>query len=126
MAEKEKKVSEVADKKKKPAKEKKEKKTPTYEISYQMYKEGKTIEEIAKERNFTIGTIENHLSRYITTGEISVEEFVPEEFIAPVKELFSAGETLSSIFNTMEGNLSFGQLRMIRATMPELASQSDS
>mgnify|MGYP003396842572 FL=1 len=111
---------------KKEKKEKKEKKKTTYEISYQMYKEGKTIEEIAKERNFTIGTIENHLSRYITTGEISVEEFVPEEFIAPVKELFSAGETLSSIFNTMEGNLSFGQLRMIRATMPELASQSDS
>lgn len=95
-------------------------KLPTSEITYNMYKSGMSIEEIAAKRDFTVGTIEKHLERYVKSGDLPLKEFVPEEIIETVKELFLAGETLSSIFNTMEGNLTFGQLRMIRATIPEL------
>lgn len=45
-------------------------KTPTAEISLRLFKQGKTIEEIATERDFVMGTIESHLISFIPSGEI--------------------------------------------------------
>jgi len=53
-------------KKKKPKKDK----TPTAEISFNLYKEGLSIEEIAAKRELVPGTILGHLSKYIESGEI--------------------------------------------------------
>jgi PIF1-like helicase/helix-turn-helix protein len=55
---------------------KKEDKTPTAEISFTLFKEGKTIEAIAEERGFVVGTIESHLINYIATGEIKGTELM--------------------------------------------------
>ncbi len=55
---------------------KKKDKTPTKEISYIKYKEGKTVEEIAKERGFVVGTIIGHLCEYIGTGELDAADFI--------------------------------------------------
>ena len=57
------------------------KKVPTREISYKLYKEGKTVAQIAKERALTVSTVLNHLGNYIETGEIRAEELVPQEHI---------------------------------------------
>lgn len=64
-------------------KEKKQKikKIPTREISFKLYKEGKSIYEIAKERSLTAGTILGHLGKYIETGEIRADELVTKEHI---------------------------------------------
>jgi hypothetical protein len=59
-------------------KEKKEK-PDTKKISYDLYKEGKSIEEIAKERNMVFTTIEGHLAYYAGLGMIDVKLFVSEE-----------------------------------------------
>jgi DNA-binding NarL/FixJ family response regulator len=48
----------------------------TARVSLQLYKVGKSIAEIAKERNFAYTTIEGHLSEFITTGEVEVHELV--------------------------------------------------
>ncbi|PTB97670.1 helicase [Marivirga lumbricoides] len=67
------------EKEKKPAKKAKKKdKTPTSEISYKMFKEGKSIEEICKERALVPGTIMGHLSKYISSGELKAEQFIDE------------------------------------------------
>jgi hypothetical protein len=42
----------------------------TARVSLQLYKDGKTISQIAAERNLTYNTIEGHLSEFITTGEV--------------------------------------------------------
>ncbi len=55
---------------------KKKDKTPTKEISFKMYKEGKTVLEIAKERGFVIGTITGHLCEYIAVGELEAADFI--------------------------------------------------
>jgi hypothetical protein len=51
-----------------------------------MFREGKSIEEIATERAMTAGTIEGHLSRYITTGEIKVTDVVPKDLVHLIAE----------------------------------------
>ncbi len=53
-------------------------KPDTRKTSYDLFKEGWTIEQIAAERNLGISTIENHLAYYVSTGEIPVGQFVSQ------------------------------------------------
>jgi predicted ATPase len=55
------------------------KKGDSHRESLKMYQEGKSVEEIAKERNLTTQTIEGHLTSFIPTGETKVEDFVSPE-----------------------------------------------
>ncbi len=83
-------------KEEKPAKlkEKKEKKpkTPTREISFQMFKSGKSIEEIAEERNIKIRTIEEHLIPFVENGDLDVFKFVSKEKLKKISEVHKTME----------------------------------
>jgi superfamily II DNA helicase RecQ len=48
----------------------------TKQISYESFKSGKSIPEIAQERNFAISTIEGHLAHYVGLGELSISGLV--------------------------------------------------
>ena len=54
-------------------------KEETKKISYDLFKEGKAISQIAEERNLSITTIEGHLAYYVGTGEIPITKFVSQE-----------------------------------------------
>lgn len=54
-------------------------KVDTKTQSYNLHKAGKTIAEIASERNFAPSTIEGHLAHFITEGKILVTELISEE-----------------------------------------------
>ncbi len=75
-------------------KEKKEKKpkTPTREISFQMFKSGKSIEEIAEERNIKIRTIEEHLIPFVENGDLDVFKFVSKEKLEKINEVHKTME----------------------------------
>jgi len=55
------------------------KKADTKRISFDLYKAGKKISEIAAERDLAPSTIETHLANFIETGELDVKDFVNEE-----------------------------------------------
>lgn len=57
------------------------KRIPTKEVSFKMFKEGKTVDQIAKERNLVAGTILGHLAQYIESGDIRVDQLVSREHI---------------------------------------------
>ena len=57
----------------------KEKKISTSEQTYNLFKTGKSVEEIAKERGLTQGTIQGHLVSYILNGDIKLEEVIDEK-----------------------------------------------
>lgn len=54
----------------------------THHETLRLYKSGKTIAEIAKQRGFVETTIENHLAVFVRNGELPVEEFVSPEKLA--------------------------------------------
>ena len=54
-------------------------KISTGEVTFNLFKTGKSIEEIAKERNLTPATIQGHLIPYIQKGEIKLNEVIDEE-----------------------------------------------
>jgi uncharacterized protein YpbB len=48
----------------------------TRQISYEMFKNGRSITDIAHERNFATSTIEGHLAHYVGIGELELSRFV--------------------------------------------------
>lgn len=59
----------------------------SHRLTYELYAEGKTIEEIADERDLTQMTIENHLLKCVKEGmEIDFAQFIPQEYEAEIVE----------------------------------------
>ncbi len=87
----------------------------TKQVSYDLFREGKSIAEIAQERGFTAGTIEGHLAHYIGTGELDISELIEPAKLnvlsAYLKEHYQ-GE-LASIKAHFGDEVSFGELRMV-------------
>ncbi len=100
----------ASQKEKKQEKEKKPKqvKGASQRESLELYTEGKTIEEIAEMRNLKQGTIASHLSQFLKTGEVKVEDFVTdakrEEALEMVKKSpdQSAYKTLYAFLDATE------------------------
>ena len=104
-----------------PEKKRKEKShieaTPTNIISYNFFREGRSIAEIAKERSMTIGTIEGHLSPFIANGEIKINEMVSVEKQLLIKQAVKihGKESLKILKENLPEDISYGEMRMVLA-----------
>ena len=96
-----------------PKTEKKKDKTPTAEISFALYKEGKTVEEIAKERGLVNSTIEGHLCKYIETGEVKATDLIEEEKLKNILSLITPETTsLTEIKSQLGDEYTYGDVRV--------------
>ncbi len=102
-----------------PKKERKEKsleeKTPTNILSFNLFKEGKSVAEIAKERNMTTGTIEGHLASFIASKQINIDDLVSSEKQGLIKDAakIHGKESLKTLKENLPENISYGELRMV-------------
>ena len=71
-------------------------KEETKKISYDLFREGKSISQIAEERNLSITTIEGHLSYYFGIGEIPVNKFVSKDITDLILSHFEGKEDLKA------------------------------
>jgi len=88
----------------------------TMEETVEYFREGKSIEEIAEERNLTIGTIESHLVKAIRQNLIRIEEIMPIEEVKVIAEYFPKNPDnirLAVIKEKVPFNITFGKLRMV-------------
>jgi uncharacterized protein YpbB len=90
-------------------------KTDTKKVSYDLYKNGLTIEAIAKERDFATTTIEGHLATYVASGDIDVLELVTKEKFKIAKKAIASKKYngLSELKAHLDDSFSYGELRMI-------------
>ena len=113
--------SNMAAKEGNPKRERKEKsieeKTPTNIISFNLFKEGKSIAEIAKERNFAITTIEGHLAPFVTKGELDINKMVSEEKQLLIKEAIKiyGSEGFKTLKENLPEDVTYGEIRMVMA-----------
>lgn len=100
---------------KEPVAEKAEKKIPSAHISMQLFKEGKDIHAIAKERSLAASTIEGHLTEYIITGDVTVDAFADETAVKTIAEFLNANaDKKHSEVRTMLNNAySFAQIKAV-------------
>lgn len=86
-------------------------------ITYDMYKEGKTVEEIATARSMAISTIEGHLTQFVGTGELEVTEFVtPSELSLVLKKIKELDGLSGSILKeNLPPEITYTKLRAVLA-----------
>ena len=103
--------------KKKKEKKEKEKKEKTWVITYKMYKEGKTVMQIAQERSLTETTILGHLARYVESGDIDVHKLVFNDVIEKVSEYMSSRNggavAIKEVFEYFNETISYGDIRLV-------------
>jgi hypothetical protein len=93
-------------------------KISTKEISFDLFKSGKTIEEIAKERNLSASTIESHLLPFVLNGTIKIEELISINKIETIEKTIKQFEenTSSTLIKEKLGeNFSFAEIRFVKA-----------
>jgi hypothetical protein len=69
-------------------------KADTKKISFDLFKEGKSVTQIADERNLSATTIESHLAYYVGKGEIPVNSFVIQEKADIIASHFEGSDDL--------------------------------
>jgi len=97
----------------------KKKKVDTRAESFRLYREGKRVDEIAKERNLTQQTIEGHLAYYISTGEIKISELLSSEKFLLIESVAKtlSGASLTPIKEKLGNGVSFGEIKLVIADM---------
>ena len=107
-------------------KPKKEKRS-TYDITLQLWKEGKTVAEIAKERTLSQATIYSHIAKCIEQDKIAITEVLPEKTINELNTIFKENEeltTLKSLYEKTEERYSWDELRLFRAYLLKEAKKA--
>jgi ATP-dependent DNA helicase RecQ len=92
----------------------------TYTTSLKMFKAGNSVEDIARQRELAISTIETHLVKFIPTGEIIVEDLVAPEKIESIREAIfelNAENGISPIKEFLGGDFSYLEIRAVVAEM---------
>ncbi|WP_202899941.1 helix-turn-helix domain-containing protein [Polaribacter irgensii] len=100
--------------------QKKEDKKPTKQVSFELFKSGLAIKDIAKERSLTIGTIENHLANYISSGDIDILELIELKRYKKIRdEIETAGAVkgLTALKEKVNGSITYMELKMVLMSM---------
>ncbi len=99
--------------------QKKEDKKPTKQITFELFKSGLSVKDIAKERSLTAGTIESHLASYIPSGDVDILELID---IKKYKKIINAIEetkfkNLTELKEKVDKSFTFMELRMVLLSM---------
>ncbi|MCU0417913.1 MAG: helix-turn-helix domain-containing protein [Cytophagaceae bacterium] len=101
----------------------------TQKISLQLFKEGKSIEEIAALRGMAASTIEGHLVHFIPTGEVDMDRFVTAADRKLIEDaLDEIGiVSLTAIRDHLKQAVGFGQIKAVLTLYQHrLATQKNS
>lgn len=98
-------------------KEKSEKLNDTKQQSLDLYKTGRTLVQIAAQRDLSTSTIESHLAFFVEIGELSVNEFVtPEKFATIAGVVRERGnKALAPIKEALGDGYSYAEIKMVAA-----------
>jgi hypothetical protein len=93
----------------------KDAKVSSKQQSFDLFKQGKTMEEIASERNMALTTIEGHLSEYVGLGEIEILELIPAEKVEKIMAYFTGAENylLAPAKAALGNDVDWGELRLV-------------
>ena len=113
---------EVEKKRKKKVKEDKPKKekVDTKALTFKMFRDGKTLKEIAAERSLTVGTVENHLAHFVEQGELEIGEVVSsqhQKIIRGIVKTFNKAYSLSEVKNLLPNDYTYTEIKLVIADM---------
>lgn len=102
-----------------PIKPKKPKKPDTKKVSFDFYKQGKTIAEIATVRDLVESTIRGHLAYFVAEGELNITDFIDEPKVEEIRSFLAKNEEMptSEVIGKFGGKVDYWELRMVKGLM---------
>ncbi len=93
----------------------KKKKVDTKKVSLKLFKSGKSIEDIANERDLNENTIFGHLASFIPLGEVKITDLMSEKHYKELKKLIPSTtfDNLSDLKHQLDEKYSYGELRLV-------------
>ncbi|MBU2950328.1 DNA helicase RecQ [Tamlana agarivorans] len=98
------------------SKVKKPKKKATHLVTYDLYKNGLTVEEISVERKLSTTTIYSHIAKLHSTGKaVNIYDFVSKsevEAVRKAKSVLDAPTALKPYYDHLNGDLDYFKIRL--------------
>lgn len=93
----------------------KKKRGDTKKESLDLFKSGKSIEEIANERELNLATITGHLASFMPTGEVKITDLISKTHYNELKALIPkhSFENLSDLKHQIDDKYTYGELRLV-------------
>lgn len=97
----------------------KRKKGDTKKESLNLFKSGKSIQDIANERELNENTIIGHLASFMPSGEVKITDLISEEHYNELKVLIPkhAFDNLSDLKHQLDEKYSYAELRLVLNAM---------
>ncbi len=89
-------------------------KPDTKQVSFDLYKMGKSMAEIALERGYVVSTIEGHLLHFVRSGELDVFDLMTAESINEIASFYEIKTEEMNAYEHFGGKYSYSDLRMVR------------
>lgn len=91
------------------------KKGDTKKMSLALFQSGKSIDDIAIERELNINTIFGHLASFIDSGEIKITDIISEDTYSELKKIIPTKtfENLSDLKHQLDEKYSFAEIRLV-------------
>jgi hypothetical protein len=94
-------------------------KEDTKALTFNLFNEGKTIQEIARQRALAVGTIEGHLLYFVTEGNIDINKLVSESHQQMITQAINkfGKESTKLLKENLAEEISYGAIRFVLATL---------
>jgi len=104
---------------KKNEKDQEKSKKTTYEITLELFKEGKNIQTIASERVMSVGTIYSHMTRLIQSRDIEISQVMEKEKLKALENAFEDynEQSLTPLKEQVGDAFSWEELKLYRASL---------
>lgn len=85
------------------------------EISLDLFKSGKTIQEVANHREMAVSTIEGHLAHFVRLGELPLKGLLPDEKMETISSFFAKNGLcpIGQARTILGDNYSFSEIRFV-------------
>ncbi|WAC03446.1 helix-turn-helix domain-containing protein [Lacinutrix neustonica] len=93
----------------------KRKKGDTKKTSLELFKKGKSVSQIAHERELNENTVSGHLASFIPTGEVKITDLISERHYNELKDIIPKHqfENLSDLKNQIDDKFSYAEIRLV-------------
>ena len=93
-------------------------------VSFDLFKTGKDLAAIARERKLSPGTIAGHLVYFVEAGKIKIDELVSKEKQKIINDavVLHGSTSLKTILDNLPDGFNYGELRMVLAAQKSMAS----
>ena len=89
--------------------------TNTQYATLSLFREGMSMEEIARQRNLSMGTIEGHLAVFVSLGDLDIQKVIPPRKLEKILEVVKATgqvNALRPLKDLLGDDYSYGEIKL--------------